>query len=137
MKKKSVALASAAAIFVGGCGNSGTNDGPPILHGSDATLIAQVDCGDDGVANVHVVYGEIDKTTLIGRNDTTLTVGGAPYFDERYGISDGYKNLDFTITTSPTRGTCTTTLTDDESGDVIAERQSAGKVKLEAILDGR
>lgn len=113
------------------------DDSVPKLAGADASLIAQADCGDDGVANVHVSYGMIDDDYLIGRNATTLTIGeGSENFDRRYGISDGYSNLPFTITTSPTTGTCTTTLTDDKTGDVLAEKTSAGKITLTAIMEG-
>lgn len=122
------------------CGDSGkvTEDGTtPTLRGKDATLIAQVDCGEDGVANVHILYGQIDKSYLIGRNAITLGVGeGTETFDQRYGIDEQSRNLPFSITTSPTTGTCTTTLTDDESGKVLATKSTAGKAKLQVVLAG-
>lgn len=106
----------------------------PELSGPDASLIAQVDCGDDGVAAIHVQYGQVDKTTLIGRNSVTRGAGGLDNFDEGYGLADGFEDVRFTIITTPTRGTCTTVLTDRNSGDVVAEKKSAGTVRLEAIL---
>ncbi|MGB3602711.1 MAG: hypothetical protein WBA38_04065 [Gordonia sp. (in: high G+C Gram-positive bacteria)] len=136
-KLAAAGFAALAAVAITGCGNEEDGPGIPVLSGQDASIVAQADCGEDGVANVRVQYGDIDDTTLIGRNPTTLGIGqGSPNFDHHYGISEGYKNLSFTITTSPTKGTCVTTLTDRETGDVLATRESAGTVKLEAIMAG-
>ena len=124
------------AVTLSGCGGD-KGDGTPTLEGKDPTLVAQADCGTDGVANVRVKYDQIDDTFLIGRNELTKSLGGGTdTFDRRYGIDDNSKNLRFTITTDPTRGTCKTTLTDGEKGDVLAEKSSAGKVELSVIVRG-
>ncbi|TWS27261.1 hypothetical protein FK530_19125 [Tsukamurella conjunctivitidis] len=126
----------AAGLLVAACGAKG-DDGPPKLTGADASLVAQADCGTDGVAGVHIKYGLIDEDHLIGRNAITLTIGkGSEKFDNRYGIGSDSKNVLFTITTSPTTGTCTTTLTDGNKGDVIAEKKSAGKIELQVLMTG-
>lgn len=134
MKLKEWALVVAAAALVAGCGEKG-EDGPPKLEGKDATLVAQADCGEDGVANVRVKYGQIDESRLIGRNAVTRTFGkGSDKFDSRYG-SDGTPDL-FAITTDPTTGTCTTTLTNGDNGEVLAEKKSAGRVELSVQFTG-
>lgn len=108
----------------------------PELRGTDPSLVAQVDCGDDGVANVNVQYGVTNRDTLVGRNPTTLQAGGSASFSSNYGLGRGDANVLFTIMTSPTRGTCKTTLTDYNSGEVIAEKETAGRVTLKVILTG-
>lgn len=56
---------------------------------------------------------------IIGRNAVTLGVGDSTEtFDQRYGIDDQ------------------STLTDDESGKVLATRSTAGKAKLQVVLAG-
>ena len=95
----------------------------------------QVDCGEDGVAGVHVKYGTgPDQDVLIGRNPRTLSVDGLEMFSSNYGTDPGYPDANLVVTTSPTRGTCKTTLTDYNSGDIIAERETAGKVTLRAVV---
>ena len=139
MKKQfAVAAVVIGLAVLAGCGSDGDAAKPevPTLHGVDATLIAQVDCGDDGVANVHVRYGQVDETQLVGRKPITRGVGGIETFDRRYGINPGDHDLLFTISTDPTAGKCTTTLTDDETGDVLAEKTTAGSAKLTAMFAG-
>ena len=109
----------------------------PTLNGTDATLIAQVDCGETGVAGVTIEFGDLDDEYLVGRPPLTQAVGGIEALDRRYGISDGYQDVMFTIATDPTTGTCTTVLTDADSGDVLAEKSSAGTARLEVMVTGR
>lgn len=128
----------AVGISITSCSHQGNDDGVPVLPGANATLVAQADCGADGVANVQIVYGQVSDHFLIGRNALTQTLGGGmATFDRRYGVSPGDENLLFTITTSPTTGTCTSTLTDADGGDVIAEKKSAGKVELKVMFSGK
>lgn len=130
--KRTGALVLVSSLALVACGSTPDDAGVPELHGPDASLIAQVDCGEAGVANVNVTYGELNEDELIGRT----SIGGSETFDSRYGIADGYSNVLFTITTRPTTGTCTTTLTDDETGDVVATKTSAGTARLQAMLTG-
>lgn len=99
------------------------------------SVVATVDCGDDGVANVTAQFGtgKPDKV-LVGRNATTLGAGGQGSFSRMYGTSKGLGDGTLVVTTAPTSGTCTTTLTEYDGGTVIAERSSAGKVTLTAIV---
>jgi hypothetical protein len=107
----------------------------PTVAGSDASVVVLVDCGDDGVANVNVAYGTAPASTvLVGRNPTTLAAGGVETFSSNYGTRPGFDDANLTVTTSPTRGTCKTTLTDYNSGDIIGERETAGKVTLKAVV---
>ncbi|MFC7618301.1 hypothetical protein ACFQV2_37960 [Actinokineospora soli] len=71
---------------------------------------------------------------LVGRNPTTLAVGGQSSFSGTYATAPGYGDGTLTITTAPTRGTCTTTLTDYDAGTVLVEKRSAGKVALTAVV---
>ncbi|WP_131828901.1 hypothetical protein [Mycolicibacterium conceptionense] len=133
-----------------GCGSGGgtvasssdsstTKSAPdvPELRGADPTLSATVDCGEDGVANVRVAYGEIDNKYLVGRNPTTQMAGGQSTFSSHYSLGRGDENVMFNIVTSPTRGTCKTTLTDYDSGDVIVEKETSGKATLKVLLTGK
>lgn len=135
MKRAFAAIAAAVAVAgVSGCGQHVEGPSVPSLHGPNAGLVAQADCGEDGVANVHVVYGQVDENQLIGRSPITLSLGGGiESFDKRYG-TDGKGDYSFTITTSPTKGTCTTTLTDDDTGDVLATKTTAGTARLEVLF---
>jgi hypothetical protein len=114
-----------------------TKSEPNVLKGSDPTLVAQADCGEDGVANVHIVYGTVDQKVLVGRNPTTQAAGGSKSFSSNYGMGRGDENVLFTITTEPTTGTCKTTLTDYDSGDVIAEKETSGRATLQVLLTGK
>ncbi|MFZ2243068.1 MAG: hypothetical protein WAV90_26525 [Gordonia amarae] len=116
--------------------NASTTPPTPTISGQDASVIAQVDCGEDGVANVHIQWGVVDKHVLVGRNPTTKLAGGIDRLQSNYAISPGYSNALFTITTRPTTGTCTTSITDYEAGEVVAEKASAGQVILKAVLAG-
>lgn len=98
------------------------------------SVAATVDCGDDGVANVSVKFGLVADNVLIGRNPTTLGAGGQSSFSMKYGTSQGLGDATLVVSTAPTRGTCTTTLTDYDGGKVLAEQKSAGKVTLTAIV---
>lgn len=99
------------------------------------SVAATVDCGDDGVANVSTQFGTApSKSVLIGRNPTTLGAGGQSSFSGLYGTSPGLGDATLVVSTAPTRGTCTTTLTEYDGGKVLAEQKSAGKVTLTAIV---
>lgn len=141
-------LALVIAGFLAGCGG-GTPSGAgttattksapdvPELAGSDPTLAATVDCGDEGVANVEISYGEIGEQVLVGRNPTTQAVGGQKAFSAHYGLGRGDENVMFVITTSPTRGSCRTTVTDYDSGDVIVDKETAGRATLRVLVTGK
>jgi hypothetical protein len=96
-----------------------------------------VDCGSDGVANVNVRYGTgVDDDFLVGRNSTTIGVGGRAALSNHYGTQQGSGAATLTVTTRPTTGMCDTSLTDYESGNVVAQRKSAGQVILNVIVRG-
>ncbi|MGX9669902.1 hypothetical protein [Mycobacterium sp. HM-7] len=109
----------------------------PTVSGANATVAAQVDCGEDGVANVEVVFGKVDDKVLVGRNPTTRAVGGAKTFDQHYSIGAGYQDLTFTLGTAPTTGTCKASITNYDTGEVIAQKESAGRSVLKVVLTGR
>ena len=107
----------------------------PTVTGSDASVVVLVDCGEDGVASIDVAYGPGPaKNVLVGRNPTTLAAGGVKTFSSNYDTEPGFDDATLTVTTTPTRGTCMTSLTDYNSGDIIGERLTAGKVMLKAVI---
>lgn len=106
----------------------------PTVAGSDASVVVQVDCGTDGVAGVNIVYGTHASDVLVGRSPTTLSVGGMETFSSTYGTGPGFGDALLTVTTEPTSGTCKTTLTNYNSGDVLGERETAGRVVLKAVV---
>lgn len=108
----------------------------PRATGDDPSISAQVDCGEDGVANVRVEYGVTDETVLVGRPSLTQSAGGRDSFDNKYANTpDGVDEV-LTVTTEPTTGTCTTRLTDYESGGVLAEKSTSGKAVVSAVVPG-
>lgn len=123
----------AVAVIATGCGKT-ADDSVPVAAGPNASVVAQVDCGDDGVANVTVTYGSTKKDTLVGRNSTTRSAGGVPTYSNQFGISPEFGDTTLTMLTQPTRGTCTSTLTDYNTGDVVAERETAGKAELSVVV---
>jgi hypothetical protein len=127
---------AAFAVGVSACSAQSSEDAVPTVAGSNASVVVLVDCGDDGVASVHVKYGLTDNQALIGRNAATLRAGGSKTFSSKYGVS-GSDGADLVVTTSPTAGTCKTTLTDYNTGKVIAERETAGKVTLKVVIKAK
>ncbi|GAF47202.1 hypothetical protein [Rhodococcus wratislaviensis] len=137
-------LASAAicGAIVSGCStNAEESDAEgsavPTVSGSDASVVVQVDCGDDGVASVKVSYGGNSSDgggVLVGRNPTTQAAGGLATFSRQYGTDVGFDDATLSVTTSPTTGTCTTTLTDYNSGEVLSQRETAGRAVVEAVV---
>jgi hypothetical protein len=138
---KRLIIGAIAAFALTACSSQSSEPAVPVVtgsNGSDASVVVLVDCGEDGVAGVHVRYGTgPDEDVLIGRNPTTRSVGGLDTFSSNYGTMPDYPDTNLTVTTSPSRGTCKTTLTDYNSGDVIAERETAGKVTLGAIVSAK
>lgn len=150
MIRTTICLAASAAI-VAGCASS-ENPGVtgaasatsssavaaiPTVSGSKATVVAQVDCGEDGVANVEVVFGKIDNKVLVGRNPTTQAIGGSKTFSQLYGMGDGNLDQTFTLGTAPTTGTCKSSITNYDTGEIIAQKESAGRSVLKVVLTGR
>ena len=99
---RSLVLALALlGLVVSGCaymGDSATS-GPPRATGDDPSISAQVDCGEEGVANVRIEYGVIQETVLVGRPVITQSAGGQEKFDTKYGNTpDGFDEI-LTLTT--------------------------------------
>ncbi len=70
-----------STIVLSSCGSSSSEPAEQTkVAGNDASVVAQVDCGDDGVANVTVSYGSTKKETLVGRNEPTRSAGGVDTF---------------------------------------------------------
>jgi len=125
------------AVSAVGCGRGVEDPAQIRATGDDPGFVLQVDCGADGVANVTTTYGTTEgstKTYLIGRKPVTRSAGGLEKLDTRFGMAEGYDEAPLTVIVEPTTGTCTTILTDVESGDVVAERSSAGKTTLEGVV---
>lgn len=125
-------------LAISGCAFQGASapGGIPRASGDDHSISAQVDCGEEGVANVRVEYGVTDDTVLVGRPALTQSAGGQENFDVKYGNTpEGFDEV-LTLTTEPTTGTCTTTLTDYESGNVMAEKSTSGKAVVTAVVPG-
>lgn len=135
-----VTIATAAVLVTAGCASSekpASEPPVPTATPPNASIAVEVDCGTDGVANVVVSYGTgPDETTLVGRNPTTLAAGGVETFSSKYGTAAGFDDAPLTVTTSPTRGTCKTTITDYNSGNVLGERETAGRAILKAVVPG-
>lgn len=133
-------ILTALIAIITGCSNSYVAAPPPSAPAIPivtypSSIAATVDCGDDGVANVDAEYGTGAPTrVLVGRNATTQAAGGQTSFSRNYGTAAGYSDSTLTVTTAPTRGTCTTTLTDYDTGNVLAQQESAGRVSLTAIV---
>ncbi|MBM4492139.1 hypothetical protein GS445_07825 [Rhodococcus hoagii] len=124
-----------STIVLSSCGSSSSEPAEQTkVAGNDASVVAQVDCGDDGVANVTVSYGSTKKETLVGRNETTRSAGGVDTFSNQYGTRAGMGDATLAVLTQPTRGTCKTTLTDYNSGNIIGERETAGKAELSVVI---
>ncbi len=117
--------------------SSSTSSPVPTINGPSATLSAVVDCGPDGAAQVRVAYGRFTKTKLVSRALAAHRPDAIFVFSENYGREDpAAPPSDFIITTTPTSGVCKTTLTNYMTGDVIAQRETAGFVMLRATLTG-
>ncbi|OZE77255.1 hypothetical protein CH305_18640 [Rhodococcus sp. 15-649-2-2] len=130
---KRTLIVAAGALLMAGCSSSEPEI--PTVTGPDASIVATVDCGDDGVAGVSASYGTGGvKETLIGRNPTTQLAGGQESFSSTYGTREGMDDATLSVTTSPTRGTCTTTLTDYDSGEVLVQKETSGKATVEAVI---
>lgn len=133
-----ISLCSCSSTPGSGTAKSSTptsGNATPTVTDPNASVVAQVDCGEDGVANVRVTYGTAPpEEVLVGRNSTTLANGGIKTFSSHYGTAAGYEDATLAVTTSPTTGTCKTTLTDYNSGNLIAQRESAGKVTLTVVV---
>lgn len=127
----SIAVSVTAALTA--CSSS-EDSSTPKATGPDAGVILLVDCGEDGVGVVKVSYGVVDDEFMVGRNPTTLSIGGYKTLSRNYGASDDGEGATLTVSTQPTRGTCSTSLTDDNSGDILAEKETAGKAELSAFL---
>jgi hypothetical protein len=126
------ALVAGAVI---GCSQAG---GTPVIAGDKPTVVVQADCGQDGVANVRINFGQVDDKFLIGRNAVTKNIGGgSDNLDRRYSLAAGYDTVPLTVTTDPTTGTCKTTLTNDDTGDVVAQKETAGKAELTVNLKNK
>ncbi|WP_182357799.1 hypothetical protein [Tomitella gaofuii] len=105
----------------------------PIVVGSN--VVVQADCGEDGVAGVHINFGKVDDEYLVGRNSVTQSVGGTKTFSRNYGLSSSdTERVPLTVTTRPTRGTCTTTITDYDTGEVAGQKETAGRAQLSVVL---
>ncbi|QEM46100.1 hypothetical protein [Mycolicibacterium grossiae] len=82
-----------------------------------------------------IAYGtgpEIHR--LVGKNPTTRAAGGVATVSENFSTDVGFPDSNLAVTTAPTRGTCTTRLTDYVSGNVLGERTTAGLAKLYAVV---
>jgi hypothetical protein len=96
------------------------------------TVVVTVDCGDEGVADVKVMNRATKLAdALVGRNPRTQAAGGRPIFSEHYEGQAGSLEALLIVTTSPTYGSCKTTLTNYQTGELIAQRESTGQVILE------
>jgi hypothetical protein len=98
-----------------------------------ASIVVQVDCGADGAARVTVQYGTAPAEQLVVSR-SPADHANVETFTGRYGIVPGFADATLTVTTSPTHGICTTTLTNRSSGDVIARREAANDVTLTAVV---
>jgi len=128
-------LAALLAILVAAGCSSQDKDSTPTVAGKDPSVTVQAECDDDGVANVNIKFGELNSDYLIGKNAVTQSIGGgSKNVDSKFGLAPGYDEVPLTVTTRPTRGTCKTTLTDYESGKVVAESSTAGQSVLTVNL---
>ncbi|MFE4501706.1 hypothetical protein ACFRFQ_17780 [Rhodococcus sp. NPDC056743] len=127
----SIVVSVAAALTA--C-SSGEDSSVPKATGPDAGVILLVDCGEDGVGVVKVSYGVVDDEFMVGRNSTTQSIGGYKTLSRNYGSSDDGDGATLTVSTNPTRGTCATSLTDENGGEILAEKETAGKVELSAFV---
>jgi hypothetical protein len=140
----SVAAAAVFVILATGCSNepvspssqSSTEPTPTPTVNYPSSLTVTVDCGEDGVAGVTVDYGTAPtQNVLVGRSPVTVAAGGQRIFSSNYGTQPGLADATLQVTTEPTRGICTTTFTDYDSGNVLLERESAGRVMLTGIVE--
>lgn len=107
---------------------------PLTVTGPNPRVVVQVDCGTNGVANLSLVFGQVDVKQLIGRPSLTRAAGGWDHFEQTYSLDSSNTDVPLTVTVRPTTGSCKTTLTDYDRGSVIAERESAGQTHLTVVL---
>ncbi|MCD2104371.1 hypothetical protein O4214_05485 [Rhodococcus erythropolis] len=65
---------------------------------------------------------------------TSRSVGAIEKFSNKYGASDDGVDATLTVSTRPTTGTCKTSLTDYNSGDILAEKETAGKAEFTVVV---
>lgn len=127
------AIAVCAAAALSSC-SSDKEPSIPQATGPDPGLVLQVDCGDTGIGVVKISYGTSDTELLVGQT-AAPSEQTVDTLSRRYGLLDeDTEGATLVVSTKPTRGTCKTSLTDYNSGDVLGEKETAGKVELSAFV---
>jgi hypothetical protein len=126
-------IAVSVATVVSSC-SSEKEPSIPKATGPNASIALEVDCGTDGVGVVDITYGVTSKQVMVARNVTSRSVGAIEKFSNKYGASDDGVDATLTVSTRPTTGTCKTSLTDYNSGDILAEKETAGKAEFTVLV---
>lgn len=107
----------------------------PTVSGSDAAIVATVECGDDGAATVRATFGSRDEQeVLVTKAAVSVPEEAVPVYSEDFGAEGETADSELTIVTSPTRGVCTTALTDRATGRVMVQVTSPAPETVEGIV---
>lgn len=105
----------------------------PDVWGGDGARVL-IDCGQDGVANASIEFGKVHEEILVGGDPETLAAGGVATYERVFGVFDPPAAVPLVVTTVPTRGTCTTTLSNGINGEVLAKETSSEEVTLTVVI---
>ncbi|OZE93065.1 hypothetical protein CH302_23490 [Rhodococcus sp. 15-2388-1-1a] len=121
------------ALPVAGCTVDDT--AVPTVGGPDAVMVATVDCGDDGAATVRATFGSRDTEELsVAKAPAIASADTVPIYSDEFRAEDGANESALTIWTSPTRGVCTTALTDPATGNVLVQVTSPAAETVEGLV---
>lgn len=120
-------------MFVAACTVDDT--AVPTVDGPDAAIIATVECGDDGGATVRSSFGSRDSSeVLVSKAMGSTPDATVPIYTEAFEAESGVAESELTIRTSPTRGVCTTALTDRATGRVMVQVTGPAPETVDGIV---
>lgn len=98
-------------------------------------MVATVDCGDDGAATVRATFGSRDTEELsVAKSPEIASAATVPTYSDEFRTEDGANESALTIWTSPTRGVCTTALTDRATGNVLVQVTGPAAETVEGLV---
>lgn len=123
----------AVVVSVAGCTVDDT--AVPTVSGPDAAIVATVECGDDGAATVRTTFGSRDEQeVLVTKAVESESEEAVPVYSEDFDAEGGTTESELTILTSPTRGVCTTALTDRATGRVMVQVTGPAPETVEGLV---
>ncbi|WP_235581616.1 hypothetical protein [Rhodococcus sp. Leaf278] len=123
----------AVVVSVAGCTVDDT--AVPTVSGPDAAIVATVECGDDGAATVRTTFGSRDEQeVLVTKAVESESEEAVPVYSEDFDAEGVTSESELTILTSPTRGVCTTALTDRATGRVMVQVTGPAPETVEGLV---